>query len=50
MLERIYLLIYSDIDVLINFGCPEYVSVRKLDKTMSRVAIRIPVLNRLWTL
>jgi nucleoside-diphosphate-sugar epimerase len=38
MLEGIYLLMHSDIDVPVNIGCPEYVSVRELIETVSRVA------------
>ncbi|MGA2362512.1 MAG: NAD-dependent epimerase/dehydratase family protein [Candidatus Aminicenantales bacterium] len=38
MLEGIYLLMHSDLNVPTNIGCPEYVSVKELIDTVAKVA------------
>ncbi|MCG7852797.1 MAG: hypothetical protein MIO92_09770, partial [Methanosarcinaceae archaeon] len=38
MLDGIMLLMQSDIDVPVNIGCPEYVTVKKIIDTVSGVA------------
>jgi nucleoside-diphosphate-sugar epimerase len=38
MLEGIYLLMRSDIGVPVNIGCPQYVSVKELIDTVTKVA------------
>jgi len=38
MLEGIYLLMHSDLDVPANIGCPQYVSVKELIDTVAQVA------------
>jgi len=38
MLEGIYLLMQSDLDVPVNIGCPQYVSVKELIDAVARIA------------
>lgn len=38
MVEGIYLLMHSDLEGAVNIGCPEYVSVHELVKTVAEVA------------
>ena len=38
MVEGIYLLMHSDLHGAVNIGCPQYVSVNELVKTVSKVA------------
>jgi len=38
MLEGIYLLMHSDLNVPVNIGCPQYVSVKELIDTVAKIA------------
>jgi nucleoside-diphosphate-sugar epimerase len=38
MLEGIYLLMHSNLEELVNIGCPQYVSVKELVDTVAEVA------------